>query len=67
MIGTEFFYEDGKRKCRGWYTIEGGLITVRSAYGTQSTQLGGHARTPELLARTLLRELVGRSRRGKKK
>ena len=41
MIGTEFFYEDGKRKCRGWYTIEGDLITVRSAYGTQSTQLGG--------------------------
>ena len=63
MIGTEFFYDDGTRKYRGWYTVEKNLITVRSAYGTQSTQLGGHADTREVLARLLLRELVGRSRR----
>jgi hypothetical protein len=65
MIGTEFFYEDAKRKYRGWYTIEKNLITVRSAYGTQSTQLGGHRHTPEVLARLILRDLVGRSRRKK--
>ena len=35
MIGTEFFYEDGGRKHRGWYTIDGDLITVRSAYGNE--------------------------------
>jgi hypothetical protein len=64
MIGTEFFYGDGKRKCRGWYTIEGDLITVRSAYGTRTAQLGGHADTPEVMARILLRELVGRARKG---
>ena len=64
MIGTEFFYED-KRKYRGWYTIEKNLITVRSAWGTQSTQLGGHRHTPEVLARLILRDLVGRSRRKK--
>ena len=28
MIGTEFFYEDGKRKCRGSYTIEGDLMSL---------------------------------------
>jgi hypothetical protein len=62
MIGTEFFYEDGARKYRGWYTIEDDLITVRSAYGNRTTQLGGHADTPELMARILLRELAGRPR-----
>ena len=41
------------------------LITVRSAYGTQSTQLGGHRHTPEVLARLILHDLVGRSRRKK--
>ena len=35
VIGTEFFYEDGGRKHRGWYTIDGDLITVRSAYGNE--------------------------------
>jgi hypothetical protein len=65
MIGTEFFCEDAKRKYRGWYTIEKNLITVRSAYGTQSTQLGSHRHTPEVLARLILRDLVGRSRRKK--
>jgi hypothetical protein len=63
MIGTEFFYDDGTRKYRGWYTIEKNLITVRSAYGTRSTQLGGHAKYPKLLAEILLRELVGQAHR----
>jgi hypothetical protein len=62
MIGTEFFYESGGRKHRGWYTIEDDLITVRSAYGNRTAQLGGHADTPEVMARILLRELVGRPR-----
>lgn len=61
-MGVEFFYDDGKRKYTGWYIIEDDLITVRSAYGNKSTQLGGHAETPEVLARILLRELVGRPR-----
>jgi hypothetical protein len=62
MIGTEFFYEGGGRKHLGWYTIDGDLITVRSAYGNRTTQLGGHADTPEVMARILLRELVGQPR-----
>jgi hypothetical protein len=40
------------------WVVADGLLTVESAYGTITTQLGGHEHTPELLARLLLNELI---------
>jgi thiamine phosphate synthase YjbQ (UPF0047 family) len=38
------------------YAVEKGMITVAAAHGSKSTQLGGS--DPEVLARTLLQELI---------
>ncbi len=40
------------------WVVADGLLTVESAYGTKSTQVGGHEHSPELLARLLLNELI---------
>jgi len=46
-----------KRELSGSYVVdEKGLITVHSAYGSQTTQLGGSR--PQPLAQILLRELA---------
>jgi hypothetical protein len=57
---TEISYFDEKlnREISGRFVINRGLITVHSAYGSKSTQVGGHAMNPEPLARILLRELA---------
>lgn len=48
-----YYDEAYKREIRGNYVVENGMITVRSAYGSKSTQVGGHAMTPAPLARIL--------------
>jgi hypothetical protein len=45
-----YFDETYKREIRGTYIAEKGMITVRSAYGSKSTQVGGSAMYPEPLA-----------------
>jgi len=40
-----------------WAIIDDSIVTVRTAHGTKSTQIGGS--TPEGLARILIRELAG--------
>jgi hypothetical protein len=46
---------DGK-EYDGSYEVTGGVVTVRTAYGSNSTQIGGSP--PEVLAKKLLGELV---------
>ena len=40
-----------------------GMVHVSYGGYSKSTQLGGHAKYPKLLAETLLRELVGQAHR----
>lgn len=40
----------------GTYEVAGGVVTVRTAYGSRSTQIGGSP--PDVVAGWLLRELV---------
>ena len=52
---VSFEHDDGKTYT-GSYTVESGVVTVTSSYGSKATQLG---RTQaEQLARLMLRELV---------
>jgi hypothetical protein len=46
------------REIRGSFSIWGQSITVQSAHGSKTTQVGGSARRPEALARIMLRELA---------
>lgn len=51
---------DGTR-FSGWYTVQSGVITVRTVlHGSEATHVGGS--TPEVLARMLLHELVSKSK-----
>jgi hypothetical protein len=57
---TEISYFDEKlnREVSGRFVINRGTITVHSAYGSKSAQIGGHASAPRALAQMLLRELA---------
>jgi hypothetical protein len=52
-------------RLNGHYEVEGGLITVSSASGAwrETTQLAGHAQFPEALARLMLSQAVGRTKK----
>jgi hypothetical protein len=50
------------RKYRGWYSVEKGMVMVSTAnYGRKTRQVGGSP--PEVLARTMLIELVNEAKR----
>lgn len=51
----------GGAKVSGSYEVSNGIVTVRSAFGRKSTQVGGSVLHPEGLARIMLRELVRES------
>lgn len=54
---VSYFDEHLQRQISGRYSVtRGGLLTVRSAYGSKSTQVGGSPQ--EVIARMLLRELA---------
>lgn len=46
------------RVVQGWYRVHDGMVTVSTAFGRQTTQIGGSP--PEVLARRLLRKLVAK-------
>ena len=50
----------GGKITRASYRFSDRMVTVRTPFGSKTTQIGGH--TPERLARTLLRELVGKGK-----
>ncbi len=52
---------DGKTYS-GSFEIQGKMIEVSYGLRTQKTQLGGYAGYPELLARSMIRELVQEER-----
>jgi hypothetical protein len=57
MTGTEIsFTTDDGHVVRGWYSIHDGMVTVSTGFGRKSAQIGGSP--PDVLARTLLRELA---------
>lgn len=53
---TEFSMEIDGKTHKGWYSVEGGTVTVRYNRAEQSTHVSGGPALSE--ARTLLRELV---------
>jgi hypothetical protein len=57
----EVSYQDEKgREYTGSFRVDNkGILTVHYGADRKRTQLGGHVRTPNLLARILLSELVG--------
>jgi hypothetical protein len=56
MNGNEISVEINGKIYRGSCSIRGRVITVSSAYGQKSTQIGNSH--PDVLAKMLLRELV---------
>jgi len=56
MQPKEFRIEHAGKTHTGTFTVSSGLITVISAYGTKTTQVG--STPPETLAGMLLRELI---------
>lgn len=54
---TEFEIDVEGKPFKGRFVVEGGMITVSSAYGSKRTHVG--ASLPEVLARIMLSELVG--------
>ena len=48
----------GGKITKASYRFSDRMVTVRTLFGSRTTYIGGH--TPERLARTLLRELVGK-------
>jgi hypothetical protein len=60
IMRSRVVYSDGDREHVGYYTVDNGMVTVRYGDSSKSTQVGGS--TPAVLARLLLRELVGAAR-----
>lgn len=52
----EIFLEHNGKKYQAHYYVENNVVTVQSAYGSTSTQVGGS--TAEVVARILLREIL---------
>ena len=48
----------GGKITKASYRFYDRMVTVRTPFGSKTAHIGGH--TPERLARTLLRELVGK-------
>ena len=48
----------GGKITKASYRFSDRMVTVRTPFGSKTAHVGGH--TPERLARTLLRELVGK-------
>ena len=48
----------GGKITKASYRFSDRMVTVRTPFGSKMAHIGGH--TPERLARTLLRELVGK-------
>lgn len=50
----------GGKITKASYKFSDRMVTVRTSFGSKTTQIGGHA--PERLARILLRELVDKGK-----
>jgi hypothetical protein len=59
-VWTEITTEYNGRTIKGSFKYLDGAVSVRTPYGSKTTQLGGQ--TPEQLAKTLLRELAREGR-----
>ena len=56
-LGNIVSIEYEGRTIHGWYTIEGGMITVRTVNGSKTAQIG-NSYPVESLAKIMLRKLV---------